>query len=145
MKVYLAKFTKDEKIMYKIGHTKWFYPIKRFKHVDPEQFDEQYKFFDNIEIIADILVNHEYAETARSLAKYVEITLQAMYPKNLWLEAYFHTDKSQFDNMSGITECFVLEEGQTEKQLIKMFERINKSIQKIDKKEKELYESRIYR
>lgn len=123
MKVYLARFTKNGKTAYKIGHTKWFKSIKRFS-------DDAYKIFDSIEIIDDIDIQHRDARMARLCAKLVESILQAYFPKNFWLEKYFLTEDNVFDGLSGITEMFILEYGQTEDDIIKIFQRAKKNAER---------------
>ena len=102
MKVYLAKFTKNGKVAYKIGHTKWFYPIKRFQ-------EEEYNVFDKVEILADINIQHTDPVIARFATELVEVTLHAVFPKNFRLEEHFMTEQNVFDGLSGITEMFISE------------------------------------
>lgn len=121
MKVYLAKFEMNGKVAYKIGHTKYFNAIKRFE-------DEQYKVFDSVGILGDIYVQHRSAETARLVARAIEITLQCVYPKNFRLEEHFLTEDKVFDGLSGITEMFILEEGQQEQDVIDLFRKVGKKV-----------------
>jgi hypothetical protein len=100
MKVYLAKFTKNGYVAYKIGHTKWFNSIKRFD-------DKQYNIFDRIDILDDIDVQHANARTARYSAELIESVLHGIFPKNFLLEQHFNVDPHTFDGLSGITEMFL--------------------------------------
>jgi len=119
MKVYLARFEKNNKVSYKIGHTKFFYSIKRFA-------DEQYKVFDNITIVEDINVQHASAITARLMAQLVEEWLHGVFPKNFRLESHFVTEENLFDGLSGITEMFILEDNQTEDDVKRIFLNVKK-------------------
>jgi hypothetical protein len=118
MKVYLAKFTYNNKIAYKIGHTKFYYPKKRFE-------DEEYSIFSNIEILADINVQDPDAKSARLMSTAIEFTLQALYPKNFRLEEYFETENNSFDGLSGITEMFILESFDEEQKIVDIFKKVN--------------------
>lgn len=120
MKVYLAKFTLNKKVMYKIGHTKYFHSIKRFE-------DNQYKNFNRVEILDDIYIEHKDAQVARQMAKLVEACLQAYFPKDFRLEEFFETDDGYFNNLSGITECFILN-NRTEKEVIDMFSQVKREV-----------------
>lgn len=120
MKVYLAKFTLNNKVMYKIGHTKYFNSITRFEK-------DEYDIFDNVEIVDDIYVEHKDATVARQMAKLVEACLQAYFPKDFRLEEYFQTEDKFFDGLSGITECFILN-NQTEENLLDIFRRVKREV-----------------
>lgn len=128
MKVYLAKFEKNGQVAYKLGHTKYFYPIKRFTGAE---YNDQYKIFDHITIVNDINVQHANAMVARQMAQLVESCLQGMYPKNFRLEQYFLTEANAFDGLSGITEMFILEEHQTEEQLLKIFKQVKQRVERV--------------
>lgn len=121
MKVYLAKFQLNDRVAYKIGHTKFFNAIKRFD-------DDQYRVFHQVNVLCDINVQHSNASTARLVANAVEVVLQSVYPKNFRLEEHFLVEDSAFDGLSGITEMFVLTEGQTEQQLIDLFLRVSRKL-----------------
>lgn len=121
MKVYLAKFQLNDRVAYKIGHTKFFHAIKRFD-------DDQYRVFHQVNVLCDINVQHSNASTARLVAKAVEVVLQSVYPKNFRLEEYFLVEDNAFNGLSGITEMFVLTEGQTEQQIIELFQRAAKKL-----------------
>lgn len=121
MKVYLAKFTLNNKSMYKIGHTKFFHSIKRFQ-------DAQYDAFDHVEILDDIYLEHRDPRTARMMAELVEASLKAYFPKNFMLEEYFHKEEGTFDNLSGITECFVINGATTESDVVEIFSRVKKQV-----------------
>lgn len=123
MKVYFAKFTYNNKIAYKIGHTKYYYPIKRFE-------SEEFSRFSNIEILADINVQDPDAKAARLMSTAIEYTLQALYPKNFRLEEYFQTENNSFDGLSGITEMFILDSENEEQKLIDIFKKVNASLGK---------------
>jgi len=114
MKVYLAKFEKDGKVAYKIGHTKWFIAEKRFA-------DSQYKKFDNITILDDIYIQHADPGVARSRVAHIEKWLQCMFYKDFRLEDYFQTPTGYFDQLSGITEMFILDKGYNEQYVRKVF------------------------
>jgi hypothetical protein len=118
MKVYLAKFVIGDRVAYKIGHTKYFNAIKRFE-------DKQYSIFDSVTILRDINIQHENAYTARLVASAVEATLQCVYPKNFRLEEYFQMQENAFDNLSGITEMFVLVDNQSEDTIVDLFRRVS--------------------
>jgi len=120
MKVYLAKFTLNNKVMYKIGHTKYFNSITRFEK-------DEYDVFDNVEILDDIYVEHKDAIVARQMSKLVEACLQAYFPKDFRLEEYFQTEEKFFDGLSGITECFILN-NQTEESLLEVFRRVKREV-----------------
>ena len=121
MKVYLAKFELNGSVAYKIGHTKFFNAIKRFD-------DDQYKVFHHVRVLCDINIQHSNATTARLVAKAVEVVLQSVYPKNFRLEEHFLVEDNVFNGLSGITEMFVLTEGQTEQQIIELFQRAGKRL-----------------
>lgn len=129
MKVYLAKFVLNGKVAYKIGHTKWFYSIKRFN-------DEQYKVFDSISIIDDIHIQHANPRTARLFSEIVEQCLHGVFPKNFRLEEYFLVENNTFDGLSGITEMFVLEKEQTEQLVSETFARVKKRVIRLLSEEK---------
>lgn len=131
MKVYLAKFYLNNKVAYKIGHTKYFKSIKRFqKEVNGEWvFDKQYKVFDKISILDDILVQHSDAVIARNTAKVVEECLHAIFPKNFRLESHFLVEDNAFNGLSGITEMFILENNQTEESVKNTFNNIKLRIE----------------
>lgn len=121
MKVYLAKFRLNNGVAYKIGHTKYFNAIKRFE--SPE-----YDVFDSVSILGDINIQHENPMTARLVAQAVETVLQCVYPKNFRLEEHFQTEQNLFDGLSGITEMFLLKEGQSEEDLVQIFQRVSKKM-----------------
>ena len=120
MKVYLAKFYLNDKVMYKIGHTKYYNSISRFESDD-------YDSFDKIEILEDIYIEHRDAVTARHMSKLVEACLQAYFPKDFRLEEHFGTEPNFFDGMSGITECFILN-NTTEVELLDIFRRVKREV-----------------
>lgn len=120
MKVYLAKFTLGNKSMYKIGHTKFFHSIKRFE-------DPQYDKFDQVEILDDIYLEHRDATVARLMSKLVEACLQAYFPKDFRLEEYFSTEDGFFNGLSGITECFILNNN-TEDDVVRMFRQVKREV-----------------
>jgi hypothetical protein len=120
MKVYLAKFTIGERSIYKIGHTKYFQSIKRFE-------DPQYDKFDFVKILDDIYIEHRDAQVARQMAKLVEACLQAYFPKDFRLEEFFQTEDGFFNNLSGITECFILN-SKTEKDVVEMFRQVKREV-----------------
>lgn len=119
MKVYLAKFTLNNKSMYKIGHTKFFKAIKRFE-------DHQYDMF-KIDILDDIYIEHRDPIVARTMAELVEAALKAYFPKNFMLEEYFHKEEGTFNKLSGITECFILNKT-TEEELMDVFRRVKRGV-----------------
>ena len=123
------------RVAYKIGHSKHsFRPELRF-------IDDQYDVFDAIEILATISINHEEYRTAKSKVERVEKGLQQLYPKNFYLEKYFDKPVGTFDGLSGITEMFILEEGQTEQELLDWFDRINYIFENsVDKHTEETYD-----
>lgn len=121
MKVYLAKFEKNDKVAYKIGHTKWFQSHKRFE-------DPQYDVFDRVSILNDINIQHTDARVAREEAELVEGCLRAFFPKNFRLEQHFITEEKVFDGLSGITEMFILSEGQTETFVVDIFNRVKRNV-----------------
>ena len=131
MKVYLAKFYLNNKVAYKIGHTKYFKSIRRFqKEVHGEWvIDQQYKVFDKISILNDILIQHSDAGIARNTAKVVEECLHAIFPKNFRLESYFLVEDNTFNGLSGITEMFILENDQTEESVKNTFNNIKLRIE----------------
>lgn len=106
--------------MYKIGHTKYYNSIARFE-------DPQYEKFDLIEILDDIYIEHKDARVARQMAKLVEACLQAYFPKDFRLEEFFEMDEGYFDNLSGITECFILN-SKTEKDVVDMFRKVKREV-----------------
>jgi len=128
VKVYLARFEKNGKFAYKIGHTKYFYPIKRFTG---QEYHDQYKIFEEIIILDDINVQHENALIARQMAQMVEACIQGVFPKNFMLEPYFLTEEKAFEGLSGITEMFILEENQTQQHVCNTFARIKKRVEKL--------------
>lgn len=121
VKTYLARFKKNNQVAYKTGHTKWFKSIKRFE-------DSQYDIFDEVKIMDDILIQHEDARVARICARLVEACLQAVFPKNFRLEEHFLTEEGVFDGLNGITEMFILKEGQTEKDVLELFRRVKRNV-----------------
>jgi hypothetical protein len=120
MTVYLAKFELNNKHSYKIGHTKFYYANKRFE-------DEQYNKFDKITIMDEIRFSDPSAKFARDKAKLIEICLQSFFPKNFYLEEYYNTPNSFFDNLSGITEMFILNSF-TEAQLLEAFKTVKTNV-----------------
>jgi hypothetical protein len=126
MKVYLAKFEKNGQTAYKIGHTKWFKSIKRFE-------EEQYNVFDNVSIVDDIYVEHQDARVARLCSELIEATLQGLYPKNFTLEEHFRTDDNVFDQLSGITEFFVIDESEEDRMIAK-FKQVKNKVSHIVRK-----------
>ena len=122
MKVYLAAFKLNNKIAYKIGHTKWFKVIKRFE-------DVQYDIFDDIIILGEILINDPDPVLARKLTRVVEATLQAVYPKNFRLEEHFRMPDNTFNGLSGITEMFITDKDVEEIQ--SLFERASRNVQQV--------------
>lgn len=131
MKVYLAKFVLNGKVAYKIGHTKWFHAIKRFS-------EESYTLFESVSIMDDILIQHDDPRQARLQSQIVEECLHGMFPKNFQLEPYFLTEDGTFDGLSGITEMFILKEGQTEQDVIQTFARVKKHVTRLLMKEKQI-------
>lgn len=136
MKVYLAEFRLRDRVAYKIGHTKWFYPIKRFKTQNAidgtYELQYEYKVFDNIKIIDDILIQDDNAIVARKYAKLVEACLLAVFPKNFVLEEHFGTRERLFDGLSGITEMFIIPEGADHYQrMIKTFRSVGRNVERI--------------
>lgn len=121
MKVYLAKFLKNNQVAYKVGHTKWFQSHKRFA-------DEQYKVFDRVDIIDDIYIEHTDARVAREEAELIEACLRAFFPKNFRLEPHFMTEENVFDGLSGITEMFILENDMTEEDVVSVFRRVKRNV-----------------
>lgn len=119
MKVYLAKFTKNEQIAYKVGLTKFFKAIKRFE-------DEQYNIFDDVEILDDIYIESKDYATARLCCELVEATLKGVFPKDFRLEEHFVTEDNAFDNLSGITEMFLFE--YPEDILLTTFARVKRNV-----------------
>ena len=119
MNTYLVKMKsrKDpDKVAYKVGHTKWPNPLKRFR-------DEHFVVFD-IEPLGNIIINDKDPVVARNYCKIVEECFKVMYPKNFILEEHFDYPKGKFDNFSGITEMFILNEHQTEEKLVDDFQKI---------------------
>jgi len=127
MKVYLAKFVKNKRIAYKIGHTKWFKSIKRFD-------DEEYDVFDDVIILDDIYIEHKDARIARLCSELVEASLQGVFPKGFRLEDHFITEANTFNGLSGITEFFLLEEGVSEDKLVNIFSRVKTRVNLIVRK-----------
>jgi hypothetical protein len=127
MKVYLAKFVKNKRIAYKIGHTKWFKSIKRFD-------DEEYDVFDDVIILDDIYIEHKDARIARLCSELVEASLQGVFPKGFRLEDHFITEANTFNGFSGITEFFLLEEGVSEDKLVNIFSRVKTRVNLIVRK-----------
>ena len=124
MKVYLARFIKNKKVAYKIGHTKWFNSIKRFD-------DEQYNIFDDVGILSDILVSDPDGKVARQKAELVEACIQGMFPKNFRLEEHFSTPDNTFTGLSGITEMFILPKDTQEENMVEIFESIKKRVERL--------------
>ncbi len=124
MKVYLARFAKNKKVAYKIGHTKWFNSIKRFD-------DEQYNIFDDVAILSDILVSDVDGKVARQKAELVEACIQGMFPKNFRLEEHFSMPDNTFTGLSGITEMFILPEDTQEEDIVEIFEAIKKRVERV--------------
>lgn len=117
--VYLAKFQIGDKVAYKVGHTKWYYAHKRFD-------DEQYEKFDKVEILGEIRVHHKDPSIARDKAKTIEACLKGVFPKNFYLEEHFEKQPKYFDNLSGITEMFII--NFEERKLINVFEKVKLEI-----------------
>ena len=126
MKVYLAKFEKNGQTAYKIGHTKWFKSIKRFE-------EEQYNVFDNVSIVDDIYIEHRDARVARLCCELIEATLQGLYPKNFKLEEHFKTEDNMFDQLSGITEFFIIDQSEEDRMITK-FKQVNNKVSHIVRK-----------
>lgn len=119
MKVYLAKFTKNGKIAYKVGHTKFFKSINRFA-------DSQYNVFDSVVILDDIYIENKDYTTAKICSELVETTLQGFFPKDFRLEDHFMTEEHVFDNLSGITEMFLCD--YPEEVLLETFARVKRNV-----------------
>ena len=122
MTVYLAKFELNNKSAYKFGHTKYYYAHKRFE-------SHEYNKFDKISILDQIRISDPSATIARDKAKLIEACLLAIFPKNFFLEEYYNTPVSFFNDLSGITEMFVLSE-LTEFQLTNIFSEVKDRIHK---------------
>ena len=115
MNVYLAKFTLDDEVAYKTGHTKYTYqPIKRFG-------DVQYLVFDKIEILESIQIQRDSYYEAKDVAYKIEKDIQAVWPKNFYLEEHFAKPAGTFNGLSGITEMFILTDGVTESDVVSSF------------------------
>jgi hypothetical protein len=114
MTVYLAKFELNGKASYKVGHTKYYYPDKRFK-------EESYNKFDKITILDQIRISDPSAEVARTKAKIIECCLLAFFPKNFLLEDYYNAQPGFFNKLSGITEMFILSDKTTEENVRHVF------------------------
>lgn len=119
MKVYLAKFTKNGQIAYKVGLTKYFKAIKRFE-------DSQYDIFDDVVILDDIYIESKDYNTARMCCELVEATLLGVFPKDFRLEEHFMTEDNAFDNLSGITEMFLFD--YPEEILLETFARVKRNV-----------------
>jgi hypothetical protein len=115
MNVYLARFTIDKRVAYKTGHTKYTYqPIKRFK-------GEQYLVFDKIEILEGIRIQRDSYYEAKEAAHKLEKEIQAIWPKNFYLEEHFAKPAGTFNGLSGITEMFILTDDVTESDVVSSF------------------------
>lgn len=119
MKVYLARFSKNDKVAYKVGLTKYFKAIKRFE-------DQQYDIFDDIVILDDIYIESKDYATARLCCELVEATLKGVFPKDFRLEEYFMTEDNTFDNLSGITEMFLFD--YPEEILLETFAKVKRNV-----------------
>ena len=132
MNTYLAKFVLNNKVAYKLGHTKWPNAYKRFE-------DEQYNVFDDVVILGEIITRHQDARVARNYAKLIEETLKAVYPKNFRLESHFLTEDDKFNGLSGITEMFILKEGQSEEDIVDTFARVKRNVERTLNEETKVY------
>ena len=129
MNTYLVKMKsrKDpDRVAYKVGHTKWPNALKRFK-------DEHFVHFD-IESLGNIIINDKDPVVARNYCKLVEECFKTMYPKNFRLEEHFNYPAGKFDGLSGITEMFILEDGQSEDKLVNDFQKVRAAAWKALKK-----------
>jgi hypothetical protein len=118
MKVYFAKFilreNNEELCAYKVGLTKWYIAEKRFA-------DDQYKKFTDIQILDSIYIQHDNAQTARERCFIVEGFLKCFFKKNFRLEEHFKKPDNYFNNLSGITEMFLLPYNMSEQQALQVF------------------------
>ena len=78
----------------------------------------------DIESLGNIIINDKDPVVARNYCKIVEECFKVMYPKNFMLEEHFGYPKGKFDGFSGITEMFILNEHQTEQQLVDDFQKV---------------------
>lgn len=147
MQTYLVLIELNGKKCLKVGHTKYFHPIKRFlaeeyakdKELNMDRvyknvkkyLDTQYQIFDNITVLKKIKIEHADPRIARTYARLVEETCKAFFPKNFHLETHFEVPYGTFDGLSGITEMFILEDGQTVEYVEEVFDRIKEKVERL--------------
>jgi len=118
MKVYLAQLTHriTKKVIYKCGYVKHQNAAKRFD-------GDEYKDFD-IEILGSINISNPSYDKAVEYCKEIEQYLQKKFPKNFWIENYLGVERGYYDGLSGITEMFILEKGQTKSDVVSLFYKV---------------------
>lgn len=150
MMAYLAEMWIGEQSNFKIGLTKYYYPIKRFLKKEYREFREDKKFdtdtiekddlvyvdplyhmYDKIKILAKIKIQHKDPLIARQQAALVEAHALSLFPKNFRLEEYYDTEENYFDSVSGRTEMFILNPNQTRSDVIRGFNNIKRSTYRI--------------
>ena len=97
MTLYLVKFIKNGKWVYKSGHTKEYYVDKRFE-------DDIYKKkFDYIKCLSEFHISHNDYNVAKGLVKIMENTFQLFYKKDsdFKLETFFEEKENYFNDENG--------------------------------------------
>lgn len=150
MMAYLAEMWVGDKSNFKIGLTKYYYPVKRFLKKEYREFREDKRFdtdtiekddlycldscyhmYDKIKILAKIKIQHKDPIIARQQAALVEAHALSLFPKNFRLEEYYETEDNYFDGVSGCTEMFILKENQTRADVIRGFNNLKRTTYRI--------------
>lgn len=100
MKFYFVKLTHktSNKHFFKFGITSKYDVLERFN----AKYDTRYTDF-NIKVIFSIFCTSIQAQK-------METNLLSQYPKNFMLEPYLNIRPGTYDNLSGITECFIADD-----------------------------------
>jgi hypothetical protein len=142
MNVYLTKWSIDRStisksfnpVAYKIGISKWGrHKLVENRFGDKFNRQHQYDLFD-IEVIGSIEFSSQEYSLARAAALGMEHIFHAICPKDFFLEEHFGLEDGVLNGMSGITEFFLMPEGVSEEDLIRIFNNGNKVVWKLENK-----------
>lgn len=131
MMIYCVKFIDrvTDKVMYKIGHTK--YGPKNFH----KRFDyPEYDCFD-IELLDHVILSHGDWKVAKAAIISIENMIRVVIPAkspSFMIEEYFDREPNTM-KLSGVTELIFLKENQTETMLLSTFGKFKKAIIKTSK------------
>ena len=135
MMIYLVRMTdrKTEKVMHKFGHTKWG-PSNYMKRFDyPEYATFQ------IDLLSYAQLSHNNWNVAKAAIITAENMIRAWIPAkdpSFMIEDYFERPAGTM-KLSGVTELVFLKEGQTEQDLVTVFDKFASAITKTGRELKE--------